>query len=117
MSRKVTEFLGDETSVSVWWYSNGRLLDFSLATFEGKMYRADDVTKTVLFTKQSGFTGALGSDPPKTGTPNLLIEWALNGDLSTAGMSGGLHIFQVTATAPNGGQRTHDFSFDLFARV
>jgi hypothetical protein len=36
-----------------------------------------------LFTKTTGFTGQTGSGTPPDGTPNLVVQWATSGELST----------------------------------
>lgn len=114
-----TRFIGDETPIPIWWEINGTLVDFTTGyTFEAKLYRANDSTKTAVFTKTTGFTGAAGGGTQSSGTPNLTIAWATSGELNTGTLTGGRHVLQVTATkTADSSEYTYKMFLDLETRA
>lgn len=82
-----------------YWYdvAGQNLIDFTGYTFTVKVHDH----ATTLITKTSGITGAAGSGTNPTGTPNIVIAWAV-GELNVAP---GDYTIELTPTAPNGRQR------------
>jgi hypothetical protein len=112
-------FIGDEPTMKLWWIGNdGSLVNFASGyTFQAKLYRADDATQTVLFTKTTGFTGAAGTGTSASGTPNLTIAFSTTNDFNTAGLTAGLHVLQVKATDGSSNELTNKVTFSLETRV
>ncbi len=101
--------IGDETAIPIKWEINGEVVDMSGYTFSAKLWDADDPLRTTIFTKTGGMVGA-------TFSPNLTINWATNGELHLAGITEGLHVFEIVATSPTGQEHTMDIHMQLRAR-
>jgi hypothetical protein len=112
-------FIGDEPTFYIWWIgNNGSLVNLSSGyTFQAKLYRADDPTRTALFTKTTGFTGAAGTGTSASGTPNLTVAFATTNDFNTSGLTAGLHVLQVKATDGSSNELTNKVTFALETRV
>ncbi len=111
-----TRFIGDEDTLDVWWTISGDLIDYSSGyTFVGKLSAAA-TPATIVFTKTTGFTGAVGSGTEYDGVPNLVVAWATTGELNS--VTPGRYLWEVVATkTSDSSQSTLHVSLVMKARL
>lgn len=113
-----TRYIGDEDVFDVWWLVNGALVNFSSGyTFEVKVAKTSDPA-TILFTKTTGFAGAVGAGTEgDTGTPNLVISWATSGELNSV-TTAGRYIMQIVATkVADSSETTYQMTLNMRSRL
>lgn len=100
------------------WVTVDRILLTDLATdatFSLVVRNADDTAN--LFVKTTGILGMVGSGTQESGTPNLVVTWALNSELDQLA-AGRSHRAMLTITRTSDSrQRFYEFIIRAIGRV
>jgi hypothetical protein len=116
LTPELTRFIGDEDELHIWWFVNGALLDLHTGyTFQAKLASVK-TPATTIWTKTTGFTGAVGSGVEGNGTPNLVVQWATSGELNDSSLTAGRYILQIKATT-SGAESTYWLTLNLRQRL
>jgi hypothetical protein len=94
-----TRWIGDEDDLQLWWEVSGSLINFSSGyTFSLTLARVS-TPATIIFTKTTGFAGALGSgeEGEEGAIPNLVVSFATTGELNSV-TAAGQYTLQIVAT-------------------
>lgn len=105
----------DLPDLPIWWRAQDRtLLDFSTGWTFKLVAALVSTPATIALTKTTGLLGAAGAtDPP---TPNLLVAWAVAGELNT--LAAGTYLCEIEATRTiDGAQRVFAFRLVLRPRL
>jgi hypothetical protein len=111
-----SRYIGDTDAAQIWWFISGTLVDFHTGyTFVAKCAPISDET-SILFTKTTGFVGAVGSGVEGNGTANLVVSWANSGELDLC--TDGSYILEIVATkTADGSTTTYQMQLDMQSRL
>lgn len=95
----------DLEDISLWVTANGTLIDLSTNTAEVDV--EDAKTGVELFAKATGFVLGAGSGTEVNGSPNCVIQWAADGEITT--LNPGLFKATLILTRLDGKIRKRQF--------